>query len=218
MRVRRRTGGAKRVVDVAVAGVALVLSAPLLAAAAAAVRVALGSPVLFRQERAGRGGQPFVLLKLRTMRSPRLGEEGPDHDHLRLTRLGRSLRSSSADELPSLWNVLRGDLSLVGPRPLPTAYLSRYSATQARRHEIRPGITGWAQVHGRNRLPWSERLALDVWYVDHRSWTVDLRILALTVLQVVAHRDVSAPGHATMGEFTGDEDASGRISAAPFDD
>ncbi|CAN5619205.1 sugar transferase [soil metagenome] len=211
--MHQRIGGAKRAVDVVLAGAGLILSAPLLAAAAAAVRLALGSPVLFRHERAGRGGRPFLLLKLRTMGPPRPGEEGPDHDHLRLTGLGRFLRSSSVDELPSLWNVLRGDLSLVGPRPLPTAYLTRYDERQARRHEVRPGITGWAQVHGRNRLPWPARLELDIWYVEHRSWTVDLRILVLTVVRVITRSDVSAPDRATMDEFTG----AAPLPAAPHD-
>lgn len=162
-----------------------------------AVRVALGSPVFFVQERAGRGGRPFRLFKFRSMRT------GPGTDAERLPPFGRFLRASSLDELPELLLVLRGTLSLVGPRPLPTAYLPRYSPEQARRHEVRPGITGWAQVNGRNRLSWDEKFRLDVWYVDHRSLALDLRILVLTLAAVFRRSGISAAGEATMGEFNG---------------
>jgi len=189
----------KRVVDVAGSLVVLVLAAVPLALAALAVLVAMGRPVLFRQVRAGYRGRPFTLWKLRTMRPAR----GAEPDAARLTRLGRGLRAASLDELPQLWNVLRGDMSLVGPRPLPLAYLPRYSAAQARRHEVLPGITGLAQVTGRNTLDWETRLALDVRYVDERGLALDCRILWRTVLTVVRPRDVSAPGHATMPEFQG---------------
>ncbi|MGH9118457.1 MAG: sugar transferase [Acidimicrobiales bacterium] len=189
------------VLDVIVAGILLVVTSPLLLAAAAAVRVRMGRPVLFRQERAGRHGESFELVKLRTMRPPGRGEPGPDADEVRLTRLGRFLRASSIDELPSLVNVLRGEMSMVGPRPLPVRYLPRYTREQARRHDVRPGLTGWAQIHGRNTTTWDERLALDLWYVDHRSVGLDLRIMATTVGLVLRRQGVSHEGHATMPEL-----------------
>jgi lipopolysaccharide/colanic/teichoic acid biosynthesis glycosyltransferase len=187
----------KRAADKCGAALALLLLGPLLFAVALAVRVRLGKPVLFRQERPGFRGRPFRLLKFRTMR------EGPGPDEERLTRLGRLLRASSLDELPQLWNVLRGELSFVGPRPLLMQYLPRYTAEQARRHEVLPGITGWAQVNGRNAISWEEKFALDVWYVDHFSLWLDLRILCKTAAQVVRGGGISRPGHATMPEFTG---------------
>lgn len=197
---------AKRVLDVVVAGVALVVLSPVLAVVAVLVRLRLGSPVLFRQERAGLDGTPFVLTKFRTMTDQR-GPDGtllPDAD--RLPAFGSFLRSTSLDELPELVHVVRGEMSLVGPRPLPTKYLSRYSTRQARRHEVRPGITGWAQVNGRNAAGWAERLEMDVWYVEHRSFLLDLKVLWRT-LQVVASRDgVTEDGSATMTEFLGTPD------------
>lgn len=197
---RRR---AKRWVDVVLASLGLAASAPLLGAVAALVWLQLGPPVLFRQWRAGRDGRAFRLIKLRTM-SDRRGPDGrPLPDEERLTPFGRWLRASSLDELPGLWNVIRGEMSLVGPRPLLTEYLSRYSAEQARRHEALPGITGWAQVRGRNATDWEARLADDVWYVDNLSAALDARIVARTVLCVVARRGVTAEGHATMPTFTG---------------
>jgi lipopolysaccharide/colanic/teichoic acid biosynthesis glycosyltransferase len=189
--------------DRLVATVALLLALPVLVAAAVAVRWSMGAPVLFAQERPGRHARPFRLLKFRTMREA----TGPDGralpDHLRLTRAGRWLRATSVDELPQLWNVLRGDLSLVGPRPLLMRYLPRYTPEQARRHEVLPGITGWAQVNGRNAISWEEKFALDVWYVDHWSLALDLRILAATAVKVLRREGVSGEGHATMTEFTG---------------
>ena len=170
---------------------------PLMALTALVVRVGMGAPVLFRQMRPGLGGRPFVLLKFRTMR------DGAGTDAERLTPLGRWLRRTSLDELPELFNVLCGDMSLVGPRPLLMAYLPRYTPGQARRHEVRPGITGWAQVRGRNILLWEEKFRLDVWYVEHHSLGLDLRIIAATAWQVVRGRGVSAAGHATMPEFRG---------------
>ena len=158
-----------------------------------------GRPVFFRQERAGKGGRPFRMLKFRTMR------EGEGTDAERLTRFGRFLRASSLDELPELWNVLVGDMSLVGPRPLPTRYLPRYSSVQARRHEVRPGITGWAQVHGRNALDWETKFRYDVEYVDRRSLAMDVKILFMTAWQVLFPRHISHAGEATMTEFTGTE-------------
>jgi len=188
---------AKRLVDVSLAGTALAVTAPLLAAAAVAVRATMGRPVLFSQVRPGRGGQPFTVRKLRTM------IPGAGDDAARLTPLGRLLRAASVDELPQLWNVLRGDMSLVGPRPLLMAYLARYTPEQARRHDVLPGITGWAQIHGRNALSHEEKFRLDVWYVDHWSLALDARILAATVWRVVARSGISAEGHATMPEFMG---------------
>jgi lipopolysaccharide/colanic/teichoic acid biosynthesis glycosyltransferase len=193
----------KRALDLVVAGVALVVASPLLVVTAAAVRLRLGSPVLFTQERPGRGGRPFRLVKLRTMRNA-VGSDGqPLPDDQRLTRLGRFLRSTSLDELPQLWNVLKGDVSLVGPRPLLMRYLPRYTPEQARRHEVLPGITGWAQVNGRNAITWEQKFALDVWYVDHWSLALDVKILVLTILLVFQRKGIAKKGHATMPEFMG---------------
>lgn len=193
----------KRTLDVVVAGLGLVVLSPLLAVIALAVRLRMGSPVLFRQTRPGRGGRPFELLKFRTMTDGRApdGSLLPDAD--RLTWVGRLLRKTSLDELPELVNVLRGEMSLVGPRPLLVEYLPLYSPEQARRHEVRPGITGWAQVNGRNATTWDERFAYDCYYVDHRSLRLDLDILKRTVGQVLTGAGVSAPGEATMARFTG---------------
>ena len=193
----------KRVFDIVGASIALVLLSPLLAVVALLVRVRMGTPVLFRQQRPGRGGRPFVMTKFRTMTDRRDGAGAllPDED--RLTALGRWLRRTSVDELPELLNVVHGDMSLVGPRPLLMEYLPLYSDEQARRHEVRPGITGWAQVNGRNAVTWDEKFALDVWYVDHRSTRLDVEILAKTVSQVFSGHGVSAPGHATMEPFRG---------------
>ena len=193
----------KRAADLVVAAVVLVLVAPLLAALALSVRLHLGSPVLFRQTRPGRDGEVFVLLKLRTMRDVDEAA-GLVTDAQRLTRWGRWLRSLSLDELPTLWNVLRGEMSLVGPRPLLVEYLDRYTSEQHRRHEVRPGVTGLAQVSGRNHLGWSERLALDVEYVDRRCLALDLVILARTVRALVVREGITAPGAATMPEFRGE--------------
>lgn len=192
----------KRTADVVVAAVLAVVTLPVQAAAAAAVRLTLGRPVLFRQQRAGRHGRPFTLVKLRTMH-PVDRAHGRATDAERLTPLGRALRATSIDELPSLWNVVRGDMSLVGPRPLPTEYLARYSAEQARRHEVRPGVTGLAQVSGRNALSWDDRLRLDVLYVDTWSLRGDVAIAARTIGSVLRRTGISAPGSATMPEFTG---------------
>jgi lipopolysaccharide/colanic/teichoic acid biosynthesis glycosyltransferase len=197
----RRYG--KRCLDLAGAGAAAALAAPALLALALLVRLRLGRPVLFRQQRPGRDGRPFTLLKLRTMRDLRDAAGEPLPDERRLGPLGRFLRRSSLDELPELWNVLRGDMSLVGPRPLLMEYLPRYTPEQARRHEVRPGITGWAQVNGRNALTWEEKFAHDVWYADHLSLGLDLRILGRTLLAVVRREGIHAEGHATMPKFQG---------------
>ncbi|MEA3041650.1 MAG: hypothetical protein QOC65_1139 [Sphingomonadales bacterium] len=193
----------KRLLDILVAGVALVLLSPLLLLVALAVRVAMGSPVLFRQLRPGLHGEPFELVKFRTMRRSASAEVAVAEDERRLTRLGRFLRASSLDELPELWNVLKGEMSLVGPRPLLMQYLALYTPEQARRHEVRPGLTGWAQINGRNALNWEEKFALDLWYVDNRSLLLDLRILLLTVWRVLRPSGIAAEGSATMPEFTG---------------
>jgi lipopolysaccharide/colanic/teichoic acid biosynthesis glycosyltransferase len=198
---------AKRVLDVAVAGPLLVLTVPVQGAVALAVAIRLGRPVLFRQERPGLGGRPFTMVKFRTMRP--VGATARQVDDLaRLTGLGRFLRATSLDELPTLVNVLRGDMSLVGPRPLLVAYLPRYSPRQARRHEVRPGLTGLAQVSGRNAVGWEERLTLDVEYVDQRSMRLDLSILWRTVWIVLRRRGIAAEGEATMPEFLGTRSAA----------
>jgi len=189
--------------DLAVASAGLVLGAPVIAALAVAVRLTMGGPVLFRQARAGRRGVTFEVVKFRTMRNPRPGEEGPEFDEVRLTRLGRLMRSTSLDELPTLLNVVRGEMALVGPRPLPVRYLPRYSPHHGRRHEVRPGITGWAQCHGRNTLSWDDQLDMDVWYVDHRSLRLDLQVLSRTAATVLRREGISSEGHATRPEFPG---------------
>jgi len=187
----------KRVFDVLVAAIALMLAAPLLAVLAMAVWRADGRPILFQQTRPGMGGRPFTIYKFRTMR-PGSTTEG---DQARLTTFGRWLRRTSLDEIPELWNVLRGNMSVVGPRPLLVDYVDRYDAFQARRHEVRPGLTGWAQVHGRNALDWDERFRLDVWYIDNRSFALDVKIISMTIWTVLSGKGVSQPGHATMPEF-----------------
>jgi lipopolysaccharide/colanic/teichoic acid biosynthesis glycosyltransferase/glycosyltransferase involved in cell wall biosynthesis len=202
-----RSHATKRALDVTVASTALLAAAPLMASVALAVRVGIGSPVLFSQRRPGLLGRPFMIYKFRTMTDARDAAGRPLPDDVRLTRLGRLLRATSLDELPELLNVLRGDMSLVGPRPLLLDYLARYSPEQARRHEVLPGLTGWAVVHGRNALTWEQKFAHDVWYVDHRSIWLDLRILARTALAVVRRDGVSAPEHATMPVFMGSPQA-----------
>lgn len=193
----------KRPFDIFLSGLGLIVLAPVLGGVAAAVAVALGRPVFFRQIRPGLRGKPFRLVKFRTM----LDAAGPDgkplDDSRRLTRFGRFLRATSLDELPELWNVLRGDMSLVGPRPLLMHYLPLYTPEQARRHDVRPGLTGWTAVKGRNALSWDEKLALDIWYVDHRSFRLDLKILLMTIVKVVSRAGVAAEGSETMPEFLG---------------
>lgn len=192
----------KRAFDVVVSVTCLVVLSPLLAVLAFTVRLTLGTPVLFRQTRPGLRGRPFTLYKFRSMRPGEGGAAGAREGE-RLTRLGAFLRSISLDELPELWNVLRGDMSLVGPRPLLMEYLPLYTPEQARRHEVRPGITGWAQVNGRNTISWEEKFRLDVWYVDHRNFWLDLKILAVTVRRVFAREGISEPGQATVTLFKG---------------
>jgi lipopolysaccharide/colanic/teichoic acid biosynthesis glycosyltransferase len=193
----------KRAFDILVAGVCLIAIMPVALLVAAAILIGMGRPVLFRQSRPGLHGRIFTLNKFRTMSESRDAAGNLLGDGSRLTPLGRLLRRTSLDEIPQLWNVLAGDMSLVGPRPLLIQYLPLYSESQRRRHDVRPGITGWAQVNGRNATSWEERFRLDVWYVDHRSFWLDLKILALTALRVFSGSGTSNPGHATMPEFKG---------------
>ena len=197
----------KRILDVALAALALVVLSPALALIALLARLKLGSPVVFRQQRPGLHGRPFLVLKFRTMTDARDAEGKLLADAERLTRLGRFLSSTSLDELPGLFNVLKGDMSLVGPRPLLMQYLERYTPEQARRHEVKPGFTGWAQVNGRNALTWEKKFALDVWYVDNLSLWLDLKIIALTAWKTLTREGVSQEGQATMEEFMGQADS-----------
>lgn len=193
----------KRFFDLVAAGLALLLLFPVLFILACTARIVLGRNIIFRQVRPGLHGRPFEMVKFRTMRDTK-DEHGnllPDAE--RLTSFGRFLRSSSLDELPELWNVLKGDMSLVGPRPLLMEYLPLYSPEQARRHEVRPGITGWAQVNGRNAISWEDKFKLDVWYVDNQSLWLDIRIIFLTIKKVVIRDGISAEGEATMSRFVG---------------
>lgn len=195
----------KRLFDLGVAVLLLVITAPIAAVIASAIVIRLGRPVLFRQVRPGLHGEPFVLLKFRTMTAA-VDESGDLlPDALRMTRLGTRLRATSLDELPELWNVLKGDMSLVGPRPLLVDYLPLYSPRQARRHEVRPGLTGWAQINGRNAISWPEKLEMDVWYVENRSMALDLWILVRTVFAVVSRGGITQSGHATTRPFTGEQ-------------
>ena len=193
----------KRFIDILGASLGLLLLSPVLALVAYKIRRQMGAPVLFSQTRPGRHGKPFQMVKFRTMRDAVDADGRPLPDAERLTKLGRFLRSSSLDELPELWNVLKGEMSLVGPRPLLMEYLPLYSPEQARRHEVRPGVTGWAQVNGRNAISWDEKFALDVWYVDSRSLWLDLKIIWLTIRKVIKRDDISAAGEATMPRFKG---------------
>ena len=193
----------KRLFDFSVAALVLLSLSPVIALTALLVRWRLGAPVLFRQTRPGLNGQPFRISKFRSMRDA-VGADGlPLADHERLTPFGKALRKTSLDELPQLFNVLKGEMSLVGPRPLLMEYLPLYSPEQARRHEVRPGITGWAQVNGRNAISWDQKFAYDVWYVDNRSFWLDMRILALTALKIIRKDGVNAPDSATMPKFEG---------------
>lgn len=211
MSSRTRYDVLKRALDVVAAAGLLLLLAPVLLVVGLAVRLALGPPVLFQQRRPGLGGAPFTLYKFRSMRrAPATDVDAVASDAERLTPLGIFLRRSSLDELPELWNVLRGEMSIVGPRPLLVAYLGRYNEEQARRHEVRPGITGWAQVNGRNALDWESRFAMDVWYVDNRSLALDLKILARTVAAVLSRHGVAAEGEATVAPFASGADKEDR--------
>lgn len=193
----------KRIFDIVLSAAALLLLGLPLLILAWQVRKKLGSPVLFRQTRPGQNGKVFQMIKFRTMSNARGADGELLPDAIRLTPFGRFLRSTSLDELPELWNVLKGDMSLVGPRPLLMEYLPLYSPEQARRHDVRPGITGWAQVNGRNALSWDEKFKLDVWYVENRTLWLDIKILWLTVRKVLVREGISAAGEATMTKFTG---------------
>lgn len=193
----------KRIFDIVGASFGLVLLSPLIVVVAVFVRWQMGSPIMFRQTRPGFRGKPFEILKFRTMRNSIAPSEHQQADDERLDRFGRALRSSSLDELPELWNVVKGEMSLVGPRPLLMDYLLLYNDRQNKRHEVRPGITGWAQVNGRNAIDWDEKLELDVWYVENRSFLLDLKILLLTIPTVIRRDGINARGHATQARFRG---------------
>src|SRR5690554_2166105 len=195
----------KRSVDAAAALIGLMVLSPVMGGVAILIKINLGSPVLFRQVRPGLHGKPFEMIKFRTMRDAVDKHGNPLPDEQRMTRLGHILRATSLDELPELWNVLKGDMSLVGPRPLLMEYLPLYSPEQYRRHEVRPGVTGWAQVNGRNALSWEEKFKLDVWYVDNQSFWLDFKILLLTIKKVLVRDGISAEGEATMGRFRGNQ-------------
>ncbi|RPI78096.1 MAG: sugar transferase [Chloroflexi bacterium] len=197
--------GSKRILDLVLTIPGLILISPLIAVTVAAVAIFLGRPILFKQIRPGYRSRPFAVYKFRTMTDARDSNGNLLPDAERLTRLGKFLRSTSIDELPELFNVLRGEMSLVGPRPLLIQYLERYSPEQARRHDVLPGITGWAQVNGRNTLTWEDKFRLDVWYVDNHSFWLDIKILFLTVWKVFNREGISQPGHATAEEFMGNE-------------
>ena len=215
----------KRGIDVMGAGLGLIVLSPFLLLIILAIRIKMGRPVLFRQMRPGLCGKPFYMYKFRTMTNEKNADGELLPDEMRLTKLGRFLRSTSLDELPELFNVLRGDMSLVGPRPLLMQYLDHYTPEQARRHEVKPGITGWAQINGRNAISWEEKFALDVWYVDNWSLWLDIRIIAITIGKVFRREGISARGEATMPEFRGsykqevyDEVQKGNLQAAAMKD
>jgi len=191
----------KRILDLVLIFTAIIVLLPILIVAALLVRVQLGSPVLFKQIRPGLHGKPFTIFKFRTMTAAKDADGNLRPDSERLTKVGRFLRGTSLDELPELFNVLKGDMSLVGPRPLLMQYLERYTPVQARRHEVRPGITGWAQINGRNAITWEEKFKLDVWYVDNRTVWLDVKIIFMTIWKIIKREGISQPGQATMDEF-----------------
>jgi len=201
----------KRVFDIIAALIGLVLFSPVILLTVICVRIKLGKPILFKQQRPGLNGKLFTMYKLRTMISRTQDEQSnPLPDEKRLTRFGLWLRETSLDELPELFNVLKGDMSLVGPRPLMVKYLDRYTPEQNRRHEVKPGITGWAQVNGRNNMTWEEKFRYDVWYVDHHNLWLDIKIIARTVWHVIARKNIAKDGHATVDEFMGTNNSSTR--------
>ncbi|MBR9846422.1 MAG: sugar transferase [Algicola sp.] len=199
----------KRIFDFTSSLCALILLSPIIALVAWKIRKNLGSPVLFRQTRPGLDGKPFEMVKFRTMKDAVDEQGNPLPDSERMTPFGDKLRNSSLDELPELWNVLKGDMSLVGPRPLLMQYLPLYSKEQARRHDVRPGVTGWAQINGRNAISWEDKFKLDVWYVDNRSLLLDIKVLFLTVKKVFVKEGISADGHVTIEPFTGQVERGG---------
>ena len=196
----------KRILDISLGFLGLIIFVPIIVTVAVRIRRKLGSPVFFRQTRPGKDGRLFQMVKFRTMLDALDKHGDPLPDDRRVTPFGNFLRSTSLDELPELWNVLRGDMSLVGPRPLLMEYLPLYSKEQYRRHQVRPGVTGWAQVNGRNAISWENKFKLDVWYVDNRSFWLDLKILSLTFKKVLVRDDISGEGEATMSKFTGSKD------------
>jgi lipopolysaccharide/colanic/teichoic acid biosynthesis glycosyltransferase len=196
----------KRLFDICFSLAAMIFLSPLLLSVMVIIRIKLGSPVFFRQQRPGYRGQPFEMIKFRTMADIRDNEGNLLSDGERLTNYGRFLRSTSIDELPELWNVLKGDMSLVGPRPLLMEYLPLYTPEQRRRHDVHPGVTGWAQINGRNAISWDEKFAFDIWYVDNHSFFLDLKILLMTAKNVLIRRGVNAVGSSTMPRFTGSAD------------
>jgi lipopolysaccharide/colanic/teichoic acid biosynthesis glycosyltransferase len=210
----------KRSLDILTAGLGLLILSPLLIVIFLLILIQMGRPIIFKQMRPGLNGKPFYMYKFRTMTNEKDEQGNPLSDEQRLTRLGRFLRSTSLDELPELFNVLKGDMSLVGPRPLLMQYLERYTPEQARRHEVKPGITGWAQINGRNAITWEEKFVLDVWYVDNWSLWLDMKILAMTLVKVFRREGISAEGEATMPEFMGnyeghyDEQQQSHLQAA----
>lgn len=193
----------KRVFDLLVSIIALIVLLPVIVLLAVVIRIKLGSPVLFGQSRPGLNAKAFLMYKFRTMTNEKYLNGELKEDHLRLTKFGKFLRSTSLDELPGLWNVLKGDMSLVGPRPLLMEYLPLYNAEQHRRHELKPGITGWAQVNGRNAISWEDKFQFDIWYVDNQSFLLDIKILLLTIKKVFIREGITADGQATMDKFTG---------------
>jgi lipopolysaccharide/colanic/teichoic acid biosynthesis glycosyltransferase len=195
----------KRLMDIIGSALGLILLAPVIAILCVLIKRCLGAPVLFRQTRPGKDGVPFVMIKFRSMKDANAPDGTPLPDDQRMTPFGVKLRSTSLDELPELWNVFKGDMSLVGPRPLLMEYLPLYSERQARRHELRPGVTGWAQVNGRNAIGWPEKLNLDIWYVENRTLWLDIKIIALTFKKVLKRSDISAAGETTMPKFTGEQ-------------
>ena len=199
----------KRLLDIVIASTALVVLSPLYAFVAYKVKKNLGSPVLFRQVRPGLNGQPFEMIKFRTMKDAVDAQGNPLPDSERLTAFGKMLRSTSLDEMPELWNVIKGDMSIVGPRPLLTEYLPLYNKEQAKRHDVRPGMTGYAQVNGRNAISWEEKFKLDTWYVENRSLWLDFKIMLKTVKKVISKDDISAEGEATMTKFAGSKNKDG---------
>jgi sugar transferase EpsL len=203
MNLRERLRGLKRLTEILSVGIGLIVLLPVLALLALLVRVRLGSPVLFRQIRPGLHGYPFLMYKFRTMTDEKDENGNLLPDEQRLTSFGHFLRSTSLDELPELFNILKGEMSLVGPRPLLMQYLDRYTPEQMRRHAVKPGITGWAQVNGRNAISWEDKFRMDVWYVDNWSLWLDCKILLLTLLKMIKREEINQPGHATMEEFMG---------------
>ena len=204
--VKRKTPFSKRLLDIILSALILILASPLLLLTAALIFLSYGAPIIFKHERPGKDGQPFKLIKFRSMRDARDQEGNVLPDAERITRFGQFIRKTSIDELPEFYNVLRGDMSLVGPRPLLMQYLQRYSTEQARRHTVLPGVTGWAQINGRNAISWDDKFKYDLWYIDHWTFWLDVKIIFLTIWKVLKGDGISQPGRATMDEFMGNSD------------